>query len=94
MVRVSGDPPEISLRTIRSFKELLPNEIQGPGSTGKGMARLVRNRIGVPCLDSGISSVIESPHMNRKVLGELVEDRDGNKHDGHCDDERDCFSEI
>jgi hypothetical protein len=87
---IGGDPPEIPLRTIRSFEKLLPNEIQSPSPTRERVAGLVRDRIGVSCLDSGVSSIIQTSHMDGKILGELIEDRDGDKHDGHCDD-RGCF---
>jgi hypothetical protein len=57
------------------------------------MTGLIRNGIGVSSLDSGISSIVKSFHTNREILGEFIEDGDGNKHDGHCDD-RGCFSEY
>jgi hypothetical protein len=58
VVGIGGNSPEVSLRAIRSFEELLPNEIQGSGSTRKGMTGLVGNRIGISCLDSSVSSIV------------------------------------
>jgi hypothetical protein len=90
---IGSNPPKIPLRTIRSFEKLLPNEIQSPSPTRERMTGLVRDRIGVSCLDCGVTGVIQTSHMDRKILGEFIEDGDGDKHDGHCDDE-DLLSEM